>query len=54
MKPVYRVGEWRTAKQMALMTHRLSKDGLTAYTPDGSKWGWSDNFNVWSCIGTGK
>jgi hypothetical protein len=47
MKPSYRVGVARTAREMALVSHSLSKDGMTAYTRDKARWTWSDNFNVW-------
>ena len=45
-----RVGDFLTARQMALKPHRLSKDGMSATTKAGT-WGWSSHFNVWACVG---
>jgi hypothetical protein len=39
---------WMTAKEMALTSHRLSRDGMTANLPNGDKYGWADHFNLWS------
>lgn len=40
--------EHKTAKQMALQSHNLSKDAMTARTADGKVWKWSDHFQVWA------
>lgn len=44
-----KVGHYRTAHEMALTHHDLSRDGNSAYTYDGGLWRWSDHFRVWSC-----
>ena len=45
-----RVGLYLTARQMALRSHRLSRDGMTASTKDGGSWKWSAHFSVWACV----
>ena len=40
-------GTTRTAYEMALKSHNLSRDGMSAKTPDGNVWKWSDHFRVW-------
>lgn len=45
-----KVGNWRTARDMALSSHNLSKDGMSAVTADGGLWAWSNHFNVWACV----
>ena len=54
MKTSYRIGVARTAREMALVSHTLSKNGMTAYTRDKGKWAWSDNFSVWLYVGPQK
>jgi len=45
-----RVGAYRTAREMALSSHNLSRDGMVAVTRDGGTWKWSEHFNVWACV----
>jgi hypothetical protein len=40
--------EFYTAKEMALVSHNLSRDGLMATMANGEVWKWSDHFNVWA------
>ena len=47
-----KVGNYMTAKEMALLSHNLSTDGDTASRRDGSIWKWSNHFNVWACMAT--
>lgn len=37
-----------TAKDMALSSHNLSRDGMSATRADGTVWKWSNHFNVWA------
>lgn len=37
-----------TAKQMALQSHNLSRDGMSATLPTGDVYRWSNHFNVWA------
>jgi hypothetical protein len=37
-----------SAKQMALTSHNLSKDGMAATLKTGEVYKWSDHFNVWA------
>ncbi len=46
-----KVGNFRTAREMALSNHNLSRDGMSATTADGGEWSWSEHFNVWACVG---
>lgn len=39
---------WMTAKQMALQSHNLSRDGMSATLRSGEVYRWSDHFNVWA------
>lgn len=45
-----KVGAFLTARQMALKSHNLSKDGMDATAKDGGHWKWSNHFNVWACV----
>lgn len=45
-----KVGEFLTAREMALKPHNLSKDGMEARAKDGGLWKWSNHFNVWACV----
>ena len=45
-----KVGNFRTAREMALSSHNLSRDGMSATTADGGEWRWSTHFNVWACV----
>jgi hypothetical protein len=38
---------WYTAKEMALTSHNLSRDGMSATLANGEVWKWSEHFNVW-------
>jgi len=40
-----------TAKEMALTSHNLGRDGKTAMTSDGRKWVWDSRFNHWAIWG---
>lgn len=42
--------EWKTAIEMALTSHNLSKDGMTAVTSDGKRWAWSTQCEVWARV----
>lgn len=44
-----KLGNWMTAKEMALTSHNLDKDS-NAWIGN-YKWAWSDHFNVWCCMG---
>lgn len=44
------VGEFLTARQMALKPHNLSKDGMEVRAKDGGLWKWSAHFSVWACV----
>lgn len=37
-----------TAREMALTSHNLSKDGNSATLSDGTVYKWSDHFRVWA------
>ena len=43
MKTIY-----YTARQMAEMSHNLSRDGMTARLPNGDIFAWSNHFNIWA------
>ena len=45
-----RVGRYMTARQMALKSHWLSTDGMTANAGDGGVWKWSEHFHIWACV----
>ena len=49
-----KVGNFLTARQMALKPHDLSADGMEADTKDGALWKWSPHFNCWACVQTGR
>jgi len=40
--------KWMTAKEMALTSHNLSQDGMSATLRNGEVYRWSEHFNVWS------
>lgn len=40
-----------TAKEMALTSHALSRDGKSATTADGRKWVWDARFSQWAAWG---
>lgn len=44
------LGQFLTARQMALKPHNLSKDGMEAHAADGGLWKWAPHFNVWACL----
>lgn len=39
---------YMTAREMAVTSHNLSYDGMTATMADESVWKWSEHFSVWS------
>jgi hypothetical protein len=41
-------GEFKTAREMALTSHNLSRDGMSCRTADGRVWKWSNRFQVWT------
>jgi len=45
------VSRTMTAKEMALTSHNLGRDGKTAITSDGLKWVWDSRFNHWAIWG---
>lgn len=40
--------KYMTAKQMALTSHNLSKDSMSATLESGEVFKWSDHFKVWA------
>jgi hypothetical protein len=40
--------QFYTAKQMAMMSHNLSRDGMSATIKSGEVYKWSDHFKVWA------
>ncbi|HET9394488.1 MAG TPA: hypothetical protein VFO36_00415 [Nitrospiraceae bacterium] len=42
------ISTYFTAKQMALQSHNLSTDGMSATLPTGEVFKWSDHFKVWA------
>jgi hypothetical protein len=45
---VSRPEETMTAREMALTSHDLSRDGYRASTADGRVWTWDDRRNLWA------
>lgn len=45
-----KIGNFLTARQMALKSHNLSADGMEAHATDGGLWKWAPHFNVWVCV----
>jgi hypothetical protein len=45
------VSRTMTAKEMALVSHNLGRDGKTAVTADGRKWVWDARFSQWAAWG---
>jgi len=45
------VSRTMTAKEMAMTSHNLGRDGKTAVTADGRKWVWDARFSQWSAWG---
>lgn len=44
---MYQVAETMTAREMALTSHKLTRDGLTARTTDGRTFGWAAGTEQW-------
>jgi len=44
------IGNWMTAKEMALLSHNLDKEADFARRSDGSLWGWSEHSQIWACV----
>ena len=40
--------EFRTAREMAMTPHNLSRGGNLAVTRDNRAWGWDATLNAWS------
>lgn len=45
------VSRTMTAKEMALTSHNLNRDGSMAVTADGRKWVWDARFSHWAAWG---
>lgn len=45
---MYGTKQFMTAKEMALTSHNLSRDGMSATLANGQVYKWSNHFNVWA------
>ena len=45
---MYGTKEFYTAKEMAMTSHNLSRDGMMATMPNGQVYKWSESFNVFA------